>query len=816
MSTPVILYIIFVILPTCFGVDLTYYVEEGKNPGTYLGDIAADTHLMDSVIPEEQQLVTFSQLHKGAPGNSQLFRVSKETGKFYMAQMLDAETLCKHNTECFEIVKVAIRRAETFMKIVKVKVMVKDVNDHQPEFPKQQVDIEFSEGDIMGTKISIPNAIDRDVGVLNSQITYQLKKDMYEPFTLSVSKSVDGTSDLSIILEERLDREVKDSYVIQVIARDGGSPPKQSVLDVHISVTDVNDNPPVFSRNVYNVSIKYEHEEAIPVTILSARDSDTDKNSRISYHFSPKTSELSKSHFKVNEVTGEIFLQKKFTSKQKLSYKLYVRATDGGNPPLSSIAMVIVNVVNQQNNAPTIDVNFVSGSTDNTASISEDIKVGSFIAYVMVTDYDSGKNGEVSCNLQHNKFQLLSLGRTEWKVTVKSPLDRETQDHHDITINCQDKGSPPLHTESKFAIEVIDVNDVRPRFTKETLKFWIYENQKSNFPVGAVNASDPDLGPGGKLSYSLLTDKKNFLPFQITDRGLISTVMSLDYEFQHSYKFQVFVKDNGVPSLNNTVNVSVEIRDENDNAPYFTFPSVNPFTLDVLYYPRHSNNITVLKASDSDSRENAFLRYDITSGNDKQLFAVNPYTGLLSFTRVVTQYDTGSYDLQFVVKDSGTPVLSATTTLLMMLTVTNRSSEMLDVVISQSEERIHLHLLIVIVVVSVILSVPITAAMSICIVRCKDQGNSPRRTEGGASIKSINEQGHYMCPSHNATYWTSGNVDLTPERSASCNTFPSTSKRGLYPVDELSHGRKGTKFQGTSDSVYQIHLLPSAINPIHQ
>ena len=163
---------------------------------------------------------------------------------------------------------------------------------------------------------------------------------MNEPFGLDVFKSLDGISKLSIVLEERLNREVQDSYVVQVIAKDGGSPPKQSVLDVHISVTDVNDNTPIFSQSIYNVSISYEHDVTIPVAILSAVDSDLEKNSQISYQFSSKTSNIAKAHFRLNSMTGEIFLHEKFASGQKLTYKLYVEAMDGGSPPLSSVAMV--------------------------------------------------------------------------------------------------------------------------------------------------------------------------------------------------------------------------------------------------------------------------------------------------------------------------------------------------------------------------------------------------------------------------------------------------------------------------------------------
>lgn len=774
-------------------------MQEERSPGSLVGDIAADTHLLDHVSPQDRRLITFSQLHQGVTGSPQLFSVSKGTGKIYTTQKLDAETLCRHNTECFQTMKVAVRRGESFIKILKIKIIIQDVNDHQPEFPEQRVEIEFSERDGKGTKISIPNAIDKDVGALNSQIKYQIQN-IDEPFILSVSQRVDGTSELSICLEEKLDREVKDSYMIQVIAKDGGSPPKQSVLDVHISVTDVNDNSPLFSQSVYSVSVKNNHQRSRPVAILSTRDLDSGRNGKITYHFSSKTSDIVKSHFELNEVTGEIFLNKKFTSRQDLTYKLFVEATDAGNPPLTSIAMVLVNVINQQNNPPIIDVNFVRASQKNTATISEDIEVGSFIAYVMVIDHDVGQNGEVTCELHHNKFQLQNLGPKEYKVTINSPVDREREDHYDVTISCQDKGFPPLHSESKFSIQVMDINDVRPQFSKDTFKFWIYENQKSKFPVGYINATDPDLGPGGQLTYTLLTNNINFIPFQISDDGLITTVMSLDHEFKHIYKFRVLVKDSGNPSLNNTANVVVEVRDENDNAPYFTYPSVNPFTLDFTYYPRHTNNITVLRASDSDSRENAFLKYEITGGNDNQLFNINPYTGLLSFTRVVSPQDAGSYELDFTVKDSGIPVHSENTTIYVLLTVSNKSSEMLNAVHIESDEKIHLYLLIVLVSVAVTVSVPVTAAISICIIRCNAEKHGRRLDRGNVSGgRCVVEQRHLARPS-----------DL----QTSCSNMP-VAVTGDPDKSRVAHQEFLAKSSGQKSSTLGMKIL-TATEVIHE
>lgn len=792
------------VLHMCKSVDLTYYVEEGKAPGTYLGDIVADTHLQDNIQFHDLSQLSFNQLSQGISGSDEFFRVAKKTGKLYTTQTLDAEALCKHSTDCFQIIKVAVRREENFMKIIKIKVIIQDVNDHQPVFPEQKVNIQFEEDDRKGARRSIPNAIDEDVGIINSQITYQLKKNMNEPFSLSELQSVDGTSDLSITLDDTLDRELKDSYIIQVIAKDGGSPPKQSVLDVHISVTDVNDNSPVFSQSVYNISIMYEHDRGTPIAILSARDTDTGKNGNVTYHFSSKTSEIARDHFRINEITGEIFRQKAFKLGQILTYKLYVKATDEGNPPLSSVAIVLINMINQQNNAPQIHVNFFSSSIDSSAVISEHVEVGSFIAYVMVTDPDFGQNGEVTCDLHHDKFQLQSLGTKEYKITVINPVDREAADHHEITISCQDRGSPPLRSESKFSIKVMDVNDVRPQFSRDVFKFRINENENSQFPVGSINATDPDLGPGGQLTYSLLTNSKHFLPFQITNDGLISTVMSLDHEFKDIYTFQVFVKDNGTPSLNNTVNITVHVRDENDNAPYFTYPSVNPFTLDFLYYPHHTKNITVLKASDIDSQENAFLRYEIIGGNQKQLFTVNHYTGLLSFTREVTHEDAGSYDLQFVVKDSGTPVLSTNVNMILKLTVSNKTSEMLNSELTKSDDTIHLFLMIVIVVVAVSVSVSVTAGLSICIIRCKDRRNASHTDGVNPPCKCVTEHGHYMCSSQQPSYWPDDAVAQSTEPESS-QSLTRRSRRGPHQGGELGNGQK------TADSVYQVKRLLSIL-----
>ncbi|XP_036365177.1 protocadherin beta-15-like [Octopus sinensis] len=734
--------------------DITYHVKEENSPYTYIGDIATDLQKSDSSFLKNKDLITFSQLQQKG---EQLFNVTR-TGKLYTVETLDAESVCSYEKECFEIVKVAVHKSKTFMKILKIKVIIEDINDHQPEFPQKEITLYFGEGDRDGMKKHIPNAIDKDMSPKNSLITYELKKDNGH-FSLSVSKETDEISALGIILEEKLDREKKDSYNIEVIAKDGGTPPKQSVLNVKISVEDENDNKPQFSERIYNVSIEHKHKKNIPVVTLSASDLDIGRNGKISYYFARKTAEKMKRHFNLDENTGKLHLATSSKIDKDESFKLYIEARDDGASPLSSIATVLVNVINEHNNPPNIDVNFISTQNHNTATILEDIKVGSFIAYVMVTDNDVGHNGEVNCHIKDDTFKLQSMGSKEYKIVLKKAVDRETQEHYHFTVSCEDKGLPALKTDKDLSIQVLDVNDVEPHFTKDTFKFLTYENDKANFPIGFINATDPDIGKGGELSYSLRNKQQYRLPFQIINSGFISTNQSLDREHRDFYEFEVFVKDNGSPSLNNTVNVEVEVLDRNDNAPYFTFPSVDPFTLNVHYHPQSKNDITVLKASDIDSHMNAFLRYEIVSGNERQLFKLDSFTGVLSYSRTVYQNDAGSYELEFVVKDSGTPVLSATTSVSLTLSVSNKTSPMFTAVHLPSDNTIDATLLIIIVVAAVIVSIAIVVSITLCIVRCNNVRNSSseRTAEEKQAYQCRNEMRQLIYQGNNSVPVMSGN-----------------------------------------------------------
>ena len=130
-------------------------------------------------------------------------------------------------------------------------------------------------------------------------------------------------------------------------------------------MADINDNSPVFTQKIYNVSVDNKPNNATPITIISANDPDLGRNGEIVYCLISKTSSSARMYFKLDKTSGEIFLKKKVPQKETPIYKLYIEAKDKGSPPLSSVTKIVVNIVTRKNNAPVIQVKFVFASIGN-------------------------------------------------------------------------------------------------------------------------------------------------------------------------------------------------------------------------------------------------------------------------------------------------------------------------------------------------------------------------------------------------------------------------------------------------------------------
>lgn len=131
-------------------------------------------------------------------------------------------------------------------------------------------------------------------------------------------------ADLSLVVNEQLDRELISSYQFQIIAHDGGN--RTGILNVRITIDDVNDSPPKFDQSIYTLK---NISENLPIgSILfrvHATDADEGVNGDVTYQLiNPKNC------FEIDPFLGDIRVLCALDYETKTSYRLDIEARDGG------------------------------------------------------------------------------------------------------------------------------------------------------------------------------------------------------------------------------------------------------------------------------------------------------------------------------------------------------------------------------------------------------------------------------------------------------------------------------------------------------
>lgn len=113
------------------------------------------------------------------------------------------------------------------------------------------------------------------------------------PITTSSVFAIDSKTGWITTVSE-MDHEACSSYSFEVVASDLGEfRSLSSTTAVTIAVSDVNDNPPRFERELYRGAVKESDSLGEVVAVLKTRDRDgTDQNRLVSFYISGESSQL--------------------------------------------------------------------------------------------------------------------------------------------------------------------------------------------------------------------------------------------------------------------------------------------------------------------------------------------------------------------------------------------------------------------------------------------------------------------------------------------------------------------------------------------
>ncbi|XP_032383994.1 protocadherin beta-13-like [Etheostoma spectabile] len=474
-------------------------------------------------------------------------------GRVVVNDRIDREALCGQSASCVLPLQIVIDKP---LQLHRVEVEIQDINDNSPRFPSQDIVLEISESTAAGARFPLENAQDLDVGV-NSVRSYTISKDDF--FSLKIKDVSGGRKVPELVLSKSVDREKKARHQLQLTALDGGNPVKSGNSQIIINVLDINDNFPVFEKNIYKVSISENSVQDAPLLKLTAKDIDKGPNGEVEYSFGTHTPDIVLSVFDIDSSTGEIRLIGKLDFETNANYEVDVSAKDKGTPRMEGHCTLHIEVLDINDNAPNIFL------TSQPNSVPEDAPSGTVVALISARDLDSGDNGKVTLQLPRGSpFDLKPSFSDNYALVTGGALDRESLSEHNVEITATDLGSPPLSTKKTIHVYITDVNDNPPIFTQPSYNVYFKRGMAWYHSYTVLSVSiDLDFGENAKISTLFWTLN-------------ISQHASFDYEKLKVFQIQVQAKDQGSPSLSSNATVHVFFLDQNDNAPAVIYPSSVP------------------------------------------------------------------------------------------------------------------------------------------------------------------------------------------------------------------------------------------------
>ena len=283
--------------------------------------------------------------------------------------------------------------------------------------------------------------------------------------------------------------------------------------------------------------------------------------------------------------------------------------------------------------------------------VPENQPTNSVIVRFEASDPDLGNNSEISYAIidqpQPISFQI---DAKTGNLTLKQPLDREDTPEFTITVQASGMGDTLRTSSVLVTITVEDVNDNAPTFTSENYTFFLMENLPVNSSAGFVIATDPDAGENGTVMYTLREPSENFRVDPSS--GEITSLQSFDREETENFTILVSAIDLGTPQLSASAaaEVTVQIRDENDNLPIFDLEQTpSHFVIDSRIPV--GSSIGQVVATDRDVGENSEVLYSLTP---LDFFDIGNTSGQITVARVLPTQPT-LFTLTVIAYNPGSP-----------------------------------------------------------------------------------------------------------------------------------------------------------------
>ncbi|XP_051515748.1 cadherin-like protein 26 isoform X2 [Myxocyprinus asiaticus] len=396
---------------------------------------------------------------------------------------------------------------------------------------------------------------------------------------------------------------------LQFEARNRSNNVVDTRLGVEIKILDINDNPPVFQLEKYEVTVNESlaQGKTILTVLASDKDDSSTKNGTFSFTIKsimPKTDNV-EFYIKQQKESGTVYFKGCLDYQKAQKYEILIEAKDQGEKiQLSSTSTLIVNILDGNNNLPEF-----SGKTG-PGKVKER-ETGVEVLRLQVTDKDSpgSKAWKAKYTIIGDPKQFFKIETdpftNEGILTIVKPMDYEEQTYQNLSIrvqneahyfNCKVTKRVPnamweldnfnensatsfsnLYNTIPVSIYVEDINDP-PVFIPPVIEIVVMENIKVGTFLTTFTAKDLDGRHINTFEFVKGEDIGEWITVD-AKTARVSTAKILDREspflVNSTYRATLYAVDDGVPPLTGTGTLIIHVNDQNDNVPMLEENHIN-------------------------------------------------------------------------------------------------------------------------------------------------------------------------------------------------------------------------------------------------
>lgn len=470
--------------------------------------------------------ISYSIYHVSNNGRNK-FRIDPDEGLVEVTSKISAG-------EQYSITVQATDTGGRFSQTILDVIVVPGPNTGGPVLSRERYEVQVSEGASINSSVLTIVASDPEKDVIKFSI---------EKGNINNDFAIDPTSGV-ISVANHLDREEISAYSLIVKAVDPNG--LFSTGTVAITVTDINDQNPVFSKETYEFNVD-EGVKGNLIGKVQAHDEDIGVNGDISYSITGS------SEFSIKHVSGEIYTEKELNYEAQSVYHLVVTAQDKAPDARISTASVTVYVNDVEDEIPIFKVPLYEGNVPENAPNYE-------VVQVKATDPD--QVFKITYTIKEGDRQLFHVDPETGMVKTNEGLDFEKQRSHKLVIGTLENPTSDPMARATVHITVQDHNDISPMFTSLPLPIRLQDNVPLGTVVTTVVASDRDgTSPNNQVRYELSTIQPKIPNYFLVDRnsGVISVKDDLRKERDSEYRIEIIAHDSGEPSYSSTATVTVYV-----------------------------------------------------------------------------------------------------------------------------------------------------------------------------------------------------------------------------------------------------------------